>query len=654
MKSHAKAVSAGSTSSRGTGLGSSVRGALATRASSLDTDGSGAPSRARTRIATLALAISALALLALAPSALATPGRALNSSASFASTTPGALAVDQSSGDVYVVDPAHQQIRRYDASGASAPFSSLSGSNVLDGSGGADATPDGSFDFDLSSQVTVDNSGTATNGDIYVADSGGSFGGGHNVIDIFSSAGDYLGQINGAGTSEGNWATGGTYPCGVAVGADGSLYVAVAFNSIDRYSPASGAVMANSDFNAEMTNTYGCGIAADSSGNVYETQNAFGGAGALTKYSPSDFGTDAPAGTPIVSDPLVTAVNVDPSSDDIYADEGDSIHVFDSTGAAFYTFGSSADLGATPSDGVAVKGDKGSAYVADLTHNKVDVYPLQARPYDSSFASTTPGALAVDQSSGDVYVVDPAHQQIRRYDASGASAPFSSLSGSNVLDGSGGADATPDGSFDFDLSSQVTVDNSGTATNGDIYVADSGGSFGGGHNVIDIFSSAGDYLGQINGAGTSKGNWATGGTYPCGVAVGADGSLYVAVAFNSIDRYSPASGAVMANSDFNAEMTNTYGCGIAADSSGNVYETQNAFGGAGALTKYSPSDFGTDAPAGTPIVSDPLVTAVNVDPSSDDIYADEGDSIHVFDSTGAAFYTLVPPLTSEPPQTGSR
>jgi hypothetical protein len=361
VKHHAKASSAGSIAGRGHGLGS-IRRAFATRGASAGGDGSSAPSP---RLLASLLALVFASLLAFASSASAAPARSLETS--FASTNPAALAVDQSSGDIYVVDPVGQQIRRYTAAGAPAPFSALAGSNVIDGAGGADATPEGGFIFDLSSQVAVDNSGGPTDGDIYVADSE------HGVIDIFSPAGEYLGHLTGSTTPQGSWFDGFGYPCGVAVGANGTVYVTGAFNgTINRFTP-SGAVPTDADYDSQASETFGCGIAADSSGSVYVAQNGFGGQGILTKFSASELGQAAPAGTLITEE--VSAVSVDPSSDEVYVDKGSAIHVFTAAGDPFYTFGSEADFGAS-SHGVAVKGEEGNAYVADPAGGEIDVYPL--------------------------------------------------------------------------------------------------------------------------------------------------------------------------------------------------------------------------------------------------------------------------------------
>ncbi|MBO0746701.1 MAG: hypothetical protein J2O47_00035 [Acidimicrobiaceae bacterium] len=353
-------------------------------------------------------AATAIVLLFSAGSALAAPSRSLDSS--FASDNPNALAVDQSNGDVYVVDPVNNLLRRYDASGNPDPFSALSG-NAIDGASGADGTPAGGFSFDTSSQVAVDNSGGPTDGNIYVVDTGADFAGTHGTVDIFDQTGTYLGQLTGSTTPQGNWAVNFAYPCGVAVDGNGTVYVSTPFpGGIDRFVP-SGAFPTDADYQDQISGVFPAALAVDSAGNVYGTQNFFATPAPLIKWQASDFGTDAPPGTQVADN--VTAVSIDPSTDDVYADEGDHVSVLVPGGASeSYTFGSSADFG-TNSAGVAVKGSNGNAYVADLTNNQIDVYkpfalvtkPIVARKPATAIGPTS-ATLNADVNPGGAEVTD--------------------------------------------------------------------------------------------------------------------------------------------------------------------------------------------------------------------------------------------------------
>ena len=92
------------------------------------------------------------------------------------------------------------------------------------------------------------------------------------------------------------------------------------------------------------------------------------------------------------------------------------------------------------------------------------------QPTGATFGSfSAVEGVAVDQPSGDLYVIDQGAGQVLRFDAAGNPHSFSAL-GSNVLDGS----STRAGSFAFAGSGagQVAVDRSGGASDGDVYVAD--------------------------------------------------------------------------------------------------------------------------------------------------------------------------------------
>jgi hypothetical protein len=130
VRRHAKAPSAGSTSSRGGSLGSIRRGSDAGRASSSSGRGSGAPSFRRAGVVFAAVLSLALAMLALAAPAFATKEvTTFFGNASGTGTiggqfsTPRGVAVNSSGagpanpGDIYVADDANNRIQRFDSNG---------------------------------------------------------------------------------------------------------------------------------------------------------------------------------------------------------------------------------------------------------------------------------------------------------------------------------------------------------------------------------------------------------------------------------------------------------------------------------------------------------------------------------------------------------
>lgn len=267
---------------------------------------------------------------------------------------PQALTVDQATGDVYVVSPSSGTVSRFTSTGAPDDFTAGVdiGTNTLTGF---------FFDGPSAAEVAVASVGAAggTAGDIYVA----SFAG----IDVFAGDGTHLGQITqakGSGFEE---------TCGVATDSAGKLYVGDFAGNVDRYVPAANPVT-NGDYDSQITGVSSpCEIAVDSTGAVYASTWSVG---PLTKYTAADFGT-ANKGT--VIDTASRAVAVDPSSDEVYVDEGNKISVYDTTGTLQYTFGAESDFG-TNSTGVAVNAS-GDAYVADPVDHRVDVYgPAAAVP----------------------------------------------------------------------------------------------------------------------------------------------------------------------------------------------------------------------------------------------------------------------------------
>ena len=149
-------------------------------------------------------------------------------------------------------------------------------------------------------------------------------------------------------------------------------------------------------------------------------------------------------------------------------------------------------------------------------------------------AFSNPNGIAVDESTGDVYVADIGTDTVYKFDANGNPVNFTSaaLGTRNALTGA----ATPARSFSFPTvygsPAAIAVDNAcvqhtpaltGKACEefdpsaGDLYVMDAG------HGVIDKFSPEGKYLSQIGGFPPSTGSaskancwgWASTGAAPC-------------------------------------------------------------------------------------------------------------------------------------------
>ena len=385
----------------------SSTGFLATLSNLFRAKETSAPSHTRTRISALALAVASLALLALAPSALATPR--VHDSTIPTSAAPSAMAVNDSNGDIYVIDVNDGTLARYDSTGAAKAFTcgtcsgnTLSGF-VFPGAGGA--------------QVAIDS----TSGRIYVTNI--------SEVDVFDQTGAQIATLNGASTvgganGDGLYAT----VCGVGVDqSNGNVYVGdindFTNGVIWRYTPSGGAI-AEADYSGAISApTPLCNVAA-AQGSVYSADSF--SAADVYAFADSDFSAaGAPALAPAtLIDSGATAIYADSHSANLYADKGGQIDVSDNTGAPLYSFGS-GDFGS--SSGVAVMpSPTGKAYVADAAAGEIDVYAVPPpRDHVSTIpTSAAPSAMAVNDSNGDIYVIDVNDGTLARYDSTGAAKAF--------------------------------------------------------------------------------------------------------------------------------------------------------------------------------------------------------------------------------------
>jgi hypothetical protein len=138
--------------------------------------------------------------------------------------------------------------------------------------------------------------------------------------------------------------------------------------------------------------------------------------------------------------------------------------------------------------------------------------------------------LVVDGSNGDLLVYDGGAGEIRRFKPNGEPDPFSAL-GTNTITGLETYSNSGERSF--------AVDESGTATQGNIYVAQFGS------HSVRIFSSSGEAIGQITGADGDPFTSVEFG--PCGVAVDLSGGVYVGLVVKGqplnegrVDKFDPS------------------------------------------------------------------------------------------------------------------
>jgi hypothetical protein len=319
-----------------------------------------------TGILTLA-ALAATAVLSTAP-ALAEP--TLTGTFGSATSTPAdpeplseptRIAVDQSNGDVYVLDFGNKRVEKFDGSG-----------NYLSKFDGT-ATPAKSFEFigsiteggRLRSGVAVDSSRSPSDpsaGDVYVLDSG------NGVLDKFTEAGVYVSQIKLADPSKVDLESEIKWPRAVAVDQSGNVWV-VSLREVHEFNDAA----ANEEISRfqlpEKAGDY-FELALDSSGDLFPE----GGGVGLYKL------TSAGAYKGVVG-PIGSTYGVDPVTGDVYGThqvyDTSAMTLSTSEGTLLETFGEEPWI---QSQGVAVNGLAGKVYITDAANSDVDIFSFPVLP----------------------------------------------------------------------------------------------------------------------------------------------------------------------------------------------------------------------------------------------------------------------------------
>ncbi len=265
----------------------------------------------------------------------------------------------------------------------------------------------------------------------------------------------------------------------------------------------------------------------DANGNTYVADSSSGVVDVFSSTGaelPQLDGALTPAGSFGGREVAVAANN---GTGDVYVlDPHDSvIDVFDSSGGYVCQITGSATPSATECNGVAgsktpaggfndphsiaVDQATGDVYVLDPNNSVVDVFSREGAYLRQIELSAIPGgfgsdeayyadSIAVDDFNGDIFASDSSSVGVYEFDAAGAW--VATWNGSN----------TPAGSFgDGEIS--VAADD----TNGNVYVTDSA------HRVLDVFEASGTYLPQSSGSFSAF-------HVPAGVAVDqASGKVYI-------------------------------------------------------------------------------------------------------------------------------
>jgi hypothetical protein len=305
-------------------------------------------------------------------------------------TTPGAagMAVDQSTGDLLVINKAANTVERFNEDGTPSNFSATA-TNALTG-----------FAFNTQtfrSQVSVDNSGTATDGNIYVAQTSAATKPELKLYDKDGNALTTLTQYKAGPNGEGAATAFAEGICGVAVGPEGDLYVAEYGEpgQVHKYEP-SGAVPGAADNTLNFSVNKPCLLAAGAgptAGSLFAYRVAEG----VYKFNAST-GAQAYEATGSTG-----AISVDPVSGHLYAGTvvGEVVEL-NVSGASAATV-SATQLGSN-ARGVAVDANSGRLYTARSGGANVEAWgpgaahSITVAPTGSGKVSQTGGSEALSGS----------------------------------------------------------------------------------------------------------------------------------------------------------------------------------------------------------------------------------------------------------------
>lgn len=330
--------------------------------------------------------VGALLLLASPSVAQADTGFGTLASPPFG-TGGAAVAIDQSSGSVYVVNYYANQVEKFDASG---------NPTLTFGKPGL-----GNGEFTTPQGIAVDQS----THDVYVVDTGSE------RVEKFDSSGNYLSQF-GTDVAFGQGAGYFNFPTGVAVDAGGNVYIVDTNNyRIQKFDSTGRFVLAFgwgvSDGHAQLETcvstcraglsgngngqfAHPIGVAVDSAGAVYVADPSNGNERVEKFDSSGNYLTKLDSG----GEPQALAVD---SSNDLYVDDSSGqYHVleFDSSGTTIDRFGV-GQIGL--STGIAVNSSLARVYVADSGNGYNSVFSLTTLPHSTTGAATsiTPESAAV-------------------------------------------------------------------------------------------------------------------------------------------------------------------------------------------------------------------------------------------------------------------
>jgi hypothetical protein len=286
---------------------------------------------------------------------------------------PGALAVNDETGDVYVIDRGNGRVEIFNENGEYV--------SQFNGSG----APTGAFSW-ASGQgnegsIAIDNSADSADlskGDVYVTDHA------HNLIDKFAPNGTYIGQVTGPApgspfVDEDN----GRHLTEIAVDPSGRLWVQIGLE-IDVFNDAvANEYVSQTDLklrieglNLSELEIGKVGFALDSEDNVYIAREPERNVLIGTKFS-----KEGETLIEKLDGENASGFAVDASSNDVYVDHATSVAAYQPLGTPIEQFGSGH---MQASEGIAVSSKTGAVYVSNAGSGTVEAYAAFVVPDTST------------------------------------------------------------------------------------------------------------------------------------------------------------------------------------------------------------------------------------------------------------------------------
>jgi len=280
------------------------------------------------------------------------------------------VAVDPSSGDLYVLDTANLgRLYKFDSEGEPLNFTAT-GTNFIEGTGGTRE--------DAENQVAIAPPGAAggTAGDIYVAN--------RDELKIYSPAGLEIGQITGNGERL----------CGVAVDTTGNVFTKKSLGNgepvVQRFTPTANPTTIADESGRSIPIGGSCNLAVDGKGQIYTSgtnPTPIGGQAGQELWKLQNLTAE----TKQLFDPHSSTVAIEPATADVYVSHGTEVVQYAEDGSVVSRFGEGR-LAEAP--GLGIAGAGGRVYVSARTKQAGSPPLLEGRVDVFGPLATLPNAVA--------------------------------------------------------------------------------------------------------------------------------------------------------------------------------------------------------------------------------------------------------------------